>query len=164
MSWSVNAGLPNSRFLVAALRPITILDTPESVANSAICCAISSPYTVSTQAPSCPASRILLRSRFLSSAPIASAAVLSTKRAVKPERNAWAIRAAVRMIFALEGEEERQTRICSSVWYSFRLCRRAVSMRRFTRSAQRRRAISRRAVRFSFVKKWRAALSACSLR
>ena len=38
-----------------------------------------------------------------------------TNRAVKVPRNAVAIRAAVRMIFALDGDEERHTRICSSV-------------------------------------------------
>ena len=32
-----------------------------------------------------------------------------------------AIRAAVRMILALEGAEERHTRMCSWVWYSIRL-------------------------------------------
>ena len=39
-----------------------------------------------------------------------------TNRAVKVPRNAVAILAAVRMIFALEGEEDKHTKMCSSVW------------------------------------------------
>ena len=42
---------------------------------------------------------------------------VSTNSAVKPQRNASAIRAAVRMTRSLEGAAERQTRTCSRVRY-----------------------------------------------
>ena len=115
ISFSVSVGLLNKCFFAATLRPITIFDTPESLANSAICKGISSPYTVSIFAPNCLARCTLSRSLFLSSAFIAEKAGVSTNNAVKSLRKAFAILAAVRINFALEGEEERHTRICSSV-------------------------------------------------
>ena len=46
---------------------------------------------------------------------MAAALGVSTYSAVKLPRKALAILAAVRMILGLEGEEDRHTRICSSV-------------------------------------------------
>ena len=55
------------------------------------------------------------RNLFLSSPFMDSVPGVSTKSAVKVPRNALAILAAVRIILALEGEEDRHTRICSPV-------------------------------------------------
>ena len=115
ISFSVSDGLLNMVFLVAELLPITIFDTPESLANSAIWKGTSSPYTVSIFAPSCPARRILALSLFISSSGITEKSGVSTKSAVNAPLKALAILAAVRIILAFDGEDERQTRICSSV-------------------------------------------------
>ena len=68
--------------------------------------------------------------------------------------------AAVRMTLALVGEGDRQTSTCSFVKYSFPAASRSRITSRFTRSAVRLNAISRRAERFSNVKKLIFALSA----
>ena len=95
---------------------------------------------------------ILLCSRFKCS--------VSTSTAVKSAWNAPAILAAVRMTLALVGEGDRQTSTCSFVKYSFPAASRSRITSRFTRSAVRLNAISRRAERFSNVKKLIFALSA----
>ena len=103
MSLSVSVGLLKKYFLVAELLPMTILETPEIRANSAICRDTSSPYTVSMFAPSCCARRAFSRRRFLSFSFREEKSEVSTNRAVKAARKALAILAAVRMIRPLEG-------------------------------------------------------------
>ncbi len=147
ISRSVSVGDGKKRGFETALRPRTILVTCDKRENVAICSAISSPYSVSMRAPSCWASRLWFSSRFSFSCPRHSSSSRCTYTAENRALKAAAIRAAVRMMRSLLGDEDRQTKMCSSPLGA------DAPWSRLTRSAQRRKAISRSARKWSSVKK-----------
>ena len=157
MSRSTRFLLRSQKKRLLLLRPRTILVTPLARAYSAIWRGVSSPYTVAMRAPSSSARRRLARRRLRLSSLMSLKSEVSTNRAVKLLRKASAMRAAVRMTLALDGAPDRQTRMCSLL---LALVPTPVSAARLSRSAVRRRAISRRAARFFRVKKWSMARAA----